>query len=53
MTHLVVRMMIISDATTWSITNNRHSDDHNIFYNADTVLICAHEQSLLRFDERK
>jgi hypothetical protein len=28
---LVVRMIIISDATTWSITYDRHSDDYNIF----------------------
>ncbi len=27
----VVKMMIISDATTWSITYNHHSDNQNIF----------------------
>jgi hypothetical protein len=26
-----LEVTIISDATTWSITYNRHSDDHNIF----------------------
>ncbi len=31
---LLVVMMIVSDATTWSITYDRHSDVHNIFYNA-------------------
>jgi hypothetical protein len=31
MTPLVIRMMIVSDAATWSITYNHHSDDHNIF----------------------
>jgi hypothetical protein len=28
---LVIRIMIISDATTWSITSERDSDSHNIF----------------------
>jgi hypothetical protein len=31
MKSLVVRMTIISDATTWSITYNHHSDKHYIF----------------------
>jgi hypothetical protein len=31
MTPLVIRMTIVSDVTTWSITYNRHSDDHNCF----------------------
>ncbi len=31
MTPLVIRMMFISDATTWSITYDHHSDDCNIF----------------------
>jgi hypothetical protein len=31
MTPLVIRMMIVSDATPWSITYNHHSDERNIF----------------------
>jgi hypothetical protein len=31
MTPLVIRMMIVSDAATWSIAYDQHSDDHNIF----------------------
>ncbi len=39
MTPIVIRMTIISDDTTWSFTNDRHSDDsrgviydRNFFY---------------------
>ncbi len=35
---LVVRMIIISDATTWSITYDRHFDDCNIFIAQATQL---------------
>jgi hypothetical protein len=31
MTPLVIRMMIISDVTTWSDTFDHHSGDRNIF----------------------
>ncbi len=31
MTPLVIRMMIVRDAATWSIAYDQHSDDHNIF----------------------
>jgi hypothetical protein len=31
MTPLVVRMMIVSDATTWSITYDCQNDNRNIF----------------------
>jgi hypothetical protein len=31
MMSLVIRMVILTDATTWSITYVRHSDDRNIF----------------------
>jgi hypothetical protein len=33
MTPLAIRMMVTSDVTTWSITYDRHSDNHNILYN--------------------
>ncbi len=28
---IIVYRMIVSDATTWSVTYTLHSDDHNIF----------------------
>jgi hypothetical protein len=31
MTAPVIRMMIVSDATAWSVIYNRHSDNSNIF----------------------
>ncbi len=31
MTPLVIRMTIVCDVATWSVTYNRHSDDHNCF----------------------
>ncbi len=49
----VIRVMIVSDTTTWSVTYDCHSDDRNIFIIQTTVLIWVHKQSLLRFDERK
>jgi hypothetical protein len=30
MTHIVVRMMTVSDATTWSITYDRQNNDCNV-----------------------
>jgi hypothetical protein len=33
MTRIVIIMTIVSDATTWSDTYNRHSDGQNFFYN--------------------
>jgi hypothetical protein len=37
MTPLVVRMMTVSDTTTWSVTYNCHSDECNIFIIQATV----------------
>jgi hypothetical protein len=39
MTPLIIRITIISDATTWSIIYDRHSDDCNIFIILVTVFI--------------
>jgi hypothetical protein len=39
MTPLVVRLTILSDATTWSGTYNRHSDNHNVFIKLATGVI--------------
>jgi hypothetical protein len=36
---LVIRMTIVSDATTWSATYSNHSDDHNIFYNTGHIFV--------------
>ncbi len=36
MTPLVIRMMIVSDTTTQSITYDCQNDDHNIFKIQDT-----------------
>ncbi len=36
MTPLVIRMMIVSDITTWSVTYAHQNDDYNIFIIQDT-----------------
>ncbi len=38
MTPVVIRMTIVSDATTWSITYDRHSDDRNMLIKHYTSL---------------
>jgi hypothetical protein len=43
MTPLVIRMMIMIDATSWSITYDHHSD------NRSTFIIHATPQMMIRF----
>jgi hypothetical protein len=39
-TFRVVRMMIVSDATTWSMINDRHSDDsRGVIYNRNIFIL--------------
>jgi hypothetical protein len=47
MTPLVIRMPVVSDATSWSATYDHHSDDHNIFYNTGHKTYCIHHWPVL------
>jgi len=53
-TSRVIRMTILSDATTWSVTYDHHSDDYDIFIKEATAVTSALQSTYEpAFDNRK